>query len=207
VTPGSPRRRGSRRGRRRVVAAAAALAAAPALAGCVQTEGGSPVTAGCGTGADAYNPTLVVMAQSVPTAELIPCVELVPTGWSHGPVTLTNRGSRFVLGSDRDGPRALTVELAAACDVTGAVRVPSEQPGTVRYERLDRLDGGFSGARFYVYDGGCTTFHFDLVGRRQAQPVTEASLAVGFTTRDAVRESVLVQSGGAVSVDTLGKSG
>ena len=183
------------------------VVAAGLLAGCAPVDGPPVATAGCGNDTQAYNPTLVVMAQSVPTAALIPCIELVPTGWRHGDLLLSDTGASFVLSSDRDGPRALTVELTASCDTGEAVRVPSEHPDMTRFERLDGLEGGYRGVRHYVYDGGCTTFRFDLEGDRRAQPVTEASLAVGFTTSEAVVASFVAPSGGEVCVRTLAGSG
>src|SRR5215213_933401 len=46
---------------------------------------------------------LLLMAQSVPTASLVPCVELLPVGWTLGDVVVGNGSSRFTLTSDRGG--------------------------------------------------------------------------------------------------------
>ena len=83
---------------------------------------------------------LLLMAQSVPTAELVPCVEILPAGWTLGDVVVGNDRSRFTLTSDRGG--VLVAELTASCDLAGAVELTSEQPGARRYLRIERNAAG-----------------------------------------------------------------
>jgi hypothetical protein len=99
----------------------AVLAALPVgLTGCSLTPAGVGLDAACGHPEERTRPTLALMAQSVPTASLIPCVQLIPAGWTLEEITAESGRSTLVLNSDRDGSRALTVELTASCDTTGA---------------------------------------------------------------------------------------
>src|SRR5829696_1720248 len=81
---------------------------------------------------------LWLMAQSVPSASLIPCLQLVPVDWSVAEVAVNNGRSLLTLDHDRAGAAALVVRLTASCDPSGAAEVTSEQPGARRYLRVDR---------------------------------------------------------------------
>lgn len=199
---------GPARGRRRRSAVAGALLAL-SLAGC-GGEVDVGVDADCGDPARVDNPTLVLMAQAVPSATRIPCVRLVPASWRHGEVDVrTGRASfAFASGSvDSTDAEPLTVVLTATCDVSGATEVPTDEPGTRRYERLRQVVPAYVGDRFYVYEGGCTRLTFALSGTDRVQAVGEASLAVGLVDRDAVRAAVREQYDGRLDLDPPGSAG
>jgi hypothetical protein len=173
------------------------------LGGCgAQTDLG--VDADCVDTERAGNPVLVLMAQAVPSSTLIPCVNAVPASWRHGEVSVRTGRAQFAFASTSvESPDAvpLTVELTATCDVSGATEVPSDEPGTRRWERLESVAPAYVGERLYVYDGGCTTLRFALSGQDQVQAVGESSLAVGFVTRDSVRKQIHDRSEGRFSLD------
>ena len=125
---------------------------------------------------------LLLMAQSVPTASLVPCVELLPAGWTLGDVVVGNDRSRFTLTSDRGG--VLVAELTASCDLAGAVELTSEQPGARRYLRIERDAAGVATTRAYTFPGGCVTQRLVAPEASRQQLAGEASSALGFTTRD-----------------------
>jgi hypothetical protein len=173
------------------------------LSGCV-TEADVGVDADCVDTERAGNPVVVLMAQAVPSSSLIPCVSAVPASWRHGDVEVRTGLARFAFASasiDSPGSVPLTVELTRTCDVRGATEVPTDEPGTRRWERLRSVAPAYVGERFYVYDGGCTTLRFALSGQDQVQAVGEASLAVGFVTRDSVRAQVEERSDGRLRLD------
>lgn len=162
------------------------------------------VTADCDEGSGNVNPLLVLMAQSVPTAELVPCIAAVPSAWRRGPVDVRDGRSSFAfVPSSAEGPgeALLSVVLTERCDVAGATEVPSDQPGARRYERLRDVDRGYVGDRYYVYDGGCTTLVFELPGAGRAQQVGEASLAVDLVSRQALRDGVRERTDGRLQLD------
>jgi tRNA A-37 threonylcarbamoyl transferase component Bud32 len=142
---------------------------------------------------------LLLMAQSVPTASLVPCIENLPAGWSLDTVMVGNDRSRFTMTSDRGG--VLAVELAASCDLAGAVEQTSERSGTRRYLRLERDVAGVAMARTYTFPGGCVTQHLVAPAANQQQLANEVSFALGFTTRDALAAAVRRDSGGRLEFD------
>ena len=71
---------------------------------------------------------LWLQAQAVPSASLVPCVELLP-GWRILGANARNGWSGFTLDHDRAGNRAMVVQLTPACDPAGATQMPSQRPG------------------------------------------------------------------------------
>jgi tRNA A-37 threonylcarbamoyl transferase component Bud32 len=144
---------------------------------------------------------LWLMAQSVPSASLVPCVELMPVGWSAAGVAVNNGRSVITLDHDRAGTAAVLVELTASCDLARAVEVTSEQPGARRYLRIDRNAPGFSATRFYVFQGGCIAERFAAAAASGQQLITETSSAIGFTTREQLRQALSQRSDGRLQLD------
>jgi len=142
---------------------------------------------------------LLLMAQSVPTASLVPCVENLPAGWSLDTVVVANDRSRFTLTSDRGG--VLVAELTASCDLAGAVELTSERPGARRYLRLERNATGVVMTRAYTFPGGCVTQRLVAPAASRQQLASEASFALGFTTRDTLAAAVRRDFGGRLGLD------
>ena len=133
---------------------------------------------------------LMLEAQSVPSAQMLPCVEPLPLGWDVGPTDIADGGTVFALSSDIGGSEAVEVELTASCGVEGFVEVPTDEAGAKRYELVESVTGGFRGTRAYVFDGGCATLDFRFETEASAVLVNEASLAVGFVSRADVDQAV-----------------
>ena len=96
----------------------------------------------CGTG-----PTLILSAQAVPSAAMLPCIAALPPGWHAGGADIASGHAQFWLNSDLAGPGAITVTLTAACDTSDARQIPSGQPGMRRYEHLVSLAPQFTAFR------------------------------------------------------------
>jgi hypothetical protein len=111
----------------------------------------------CGTGH-----SMILSAQAVPSAARVPCVAALPSGWHTGGADIVSGRARFWLDSDQAGTHAVTVTLSATCDVSGAHQVPSDQPGTRRFERPLSLRPHFADLRFYTFPGGCVTYKFNF---------------------------------------------
>jgi tRNA A-37 threonylcarbamoyl transferase component Bud32/membrane-associated phospholipid phosphatase len=144
---------------------------------------------------------LWLMAQSVPSASLVPCVQLLPAGWSVAEVAVNNGRSLITLDHDRAGKAAVVVRLTASCDLTGATEVTSEQPGARRYLRIDRNVPGFFATRAYAFPGGCITAQISAPATSGQQLTTETSSAIGFTTRQELRRALSQRSGGRLELD------
>jgi hypothetical protein len=138
------------------------------------------------------------MAQSVRSAALVPCLRGIPAGWNFVELDVRQNRSHLTLASDRAGEHALEVTLAHTCDTRGAVRIPSDEPQTERYESVDRVSPDYAGTRSYVFDGGCVTYRFELHTRRPSVFLNEATLMVGFTTRAELREALARESHGVI---------
>jgi hypothetical protein len=186
--------------RRPLAALGVTAVAVVAIAGCtVNLESAeSPL---CLSQGRPGGPPMVLMAQSVPTASLIPCVSLVPAGWSVQSFLARNNRADFRLKSDIAGARAVDIVLIHRCDVRGATQVPTDQPGTTRWERILSLNTGYRGTRYYTFPGGCVRYEFSLKGPARAAPVNDVSLAVDFVTRGQVAAEVSRQSHGRLHLD------
>lgn len=190
--------------RRRLAAVVPALVL---LTGCTVQPDELGVSADCEVRDGGANPLLVLMAQAVPSAELVPCIAAVPSAWRRGPVEVRDGRAAFAfIPSSVDGPgdAVLSIVLTPRCDVSQATEVPSDEPDARRYERLRDVALGYTGERFYVYEGGCTTLEFRLPGQGRAQQVGEASLAVDFLPREQLDEAVQRRSDGRLELDADG---
>jgi membrane-associated phospholipid phosphatase/tRNA A-37 threonylcarbamoyl transferase component Bud32 len=141
------------------------------------------------------NHVTILMAQAVPSAELVPCIESVPSGWMFAGADVHSGSASFWFNSDRAGERAVTVTLTRSCDVAGVQEVPSDEAGALRYERPASLTPVFDEERTYTFDGGCAMYRFDF--REGASPnlafVMDAALT--FLQRSALVSSVQDGSG------------
>ena len=146
---------------------------------------------------------MVLIAQAVPTASQLPCVELKPAGWTVSGVFVRNGRVRFDLNSDRVGQRAVQVVLQQFCTLGEVTRVPSDHPGTRRYQEVISIEPGrrYRGAVHYLFPGGCVTYQLDFRSDEQARPLGEVSLALGFVSRDTLRQTIGEFTGGKVALD------
>jgi hypothetical protein len=188
-----------------------ALAVCLAAAGCVRpvsTELSPAREPACRYQGRQGTALVILMAQAVPTASQLPCVELLPAGWSVSDVFVRNGRVRFSLDSDRVGMHAVQVVLERFCSFGRVTRVPSDHQGTRRYQEVISIDPGrrYQGAVYYVFPGGCVTYRLDFRSDEQARPLGEVTLALGFVTRDALRQTVSDFTGGRVPLDPPGRA-
>jgi tRNA A-37 threonylcarbamoyl transferase component Bud32 len=133
----------------------------------------------CGTGH-----SIILAAQAVPSAALVPCAAALPAGWQVGfPADVVSGHATFWLDSDLAGGRAVTVTLSATCDLSGATQVSSDQPGTRRFDRLLSLHPQFAELRFYTFPGGCVTYRFNSAPGASGMLAGAVHGAVGFMPR------------------------
>lgn len=146
---------------------------------------------------------LVLMAQAVPTASQLPCVDLLPAGWRVSDIFVRNGRVRFSLDSDRVGTRAVQVVLERFCTFGRVTRVPTDHSGTRRYQQVISIEPGrrYQGNIYYLFVGGCVTYRLDFRGAEQARPLTEVSLALGFVSRDTLRRTISDFTDGKVPLD------
>jgi len=148
------------------------------------------------------NAALVLAAQSVPTAQWLPCVHSLPLGWNFEQFDARNGRTLVTLRStDRGGDYAVTVALERSCDVSGAGETASEQPDARRYDKMSPASSRYRGDRYYVFQGGCISYHFDFRGRAGADSAAAVSAGVGFISRTRLADAVDQRSDGRVPLD------
>jgi hypothetical protein len=182
--------------------AALLLTTSACLSVNVKSDGDLGLAPSCAPAPRSFDRTIILIAQSVPTASSLPCIRgPLPQGWALSDLEIKRGSARFWLALDREGDKALLVQLAGSCDVSGATQVASEQTGMRQYERVSRLQGGYGGTRYYVYPGGCTTYEFDLRGESRAQPLAAIAQTLSFISRDTLRQQVRDRSDGRLELD------
>ena len=132
----------------------------------------------CGT-----SHAMILAAQAVPSAAQLPCVSALPSGWRIGGADIASGHSIFWLDSDQAGPRAVTVTLSAACDVSGTQPEPSDQPGTQRFDSPPTVGTRFTGLRIYTFPGGCASYRFDFAPGASPLLATAVDTAVALIRR------------------------
>jgi tRNA A-37 threonylcarbamoyl transferase component Bud32/membrane-associated phospholipid phosphatase len=144
---------------------------------------------------------LWLMAQAVPTAAAVPCVQLDPAGWSLNDVKAGAGFASIVFDIVQPFQEAaVTVDLLPSCDLAGATEISSEQPAARRYIRIDRSASPTRVTRVYTFEGGCISERFvsDLSPERLA---SDASSTFGFVTRSQLARDLSRRSAGRLQLD------
>jgi hypothetical protein len=187
----------------RAAAAAPLLALVVGISGCASDNSASSRLPTCVEG-DVAN-GVILMAQSVPSATWVPCLRTnLPLGWSFVHLEARNGSSRFWLDSNRDGDKAIEVLFEKSCDTAGATEIPSDRAGLQRFERVRLTTPRYEGERYYVFDGGCITFVFHLIGDSRGEPLALATQSIGAISRADLIALVHDESDGRLSLDPAG---
>jgi hypothetical protein len=144
---------------------------------------------------------LWLMAQSVPSASLVPCVRRQLPGWKVADVAVNNGRSVFTLDHDRAGKRAVVVRLAGGCDTASAVETPSPAPEVRRYQRIGQATSVFEVTWYDRFPGGCLTYRLRSTKDLEGSFAVELPVLLGFVTRDTLREALSQRSDGRLRLD------
>jgi membrane-associated phospholipid phosphatase/tRNA A-37 threonylcarbamoyl transferase component Bud32 len=143
---------------------------------------------------------LWLQAQAVPSASLVPCVELLP-GWRMLGANARNGWSGFTLDHDRAGDHAVVVQLTPACDPAGATQMPSQRPGVRHFEQTERTTDRFMATWYDQFPGGCVTSRLRSTTDIEGTFATQAPLVLGFTTRQALQQALEERSNRRLHLD------
>jgi membrane-associated phospholipid phosphatase/tRNA A-37 threonylcarbamoyl transferase component Bud32 len=146
---------------------------------------------------------LWLQAQAVPSASLVPCVELLP-GWRMLGANARNGWSGFTLDHDQAGSSAVVVRLTPACDPAGATQMPSQRPGVRHYEQTERRADRFAATWYDQFPGGCVTYRLRSTTDIEGKFATQAPLVLGYTTRQALQQALAQRSNGQLHLDPAG---
>lgn len=134
---------------------------------------------------------MVLVAQSVPSATLLPCVATMPAGFELDDVHVRRGETTFSLDSDVAGKRAVEVRLAprGECGRRGARQMPTDEPGT---ERFDRAEPGepLRSVRTYTFRGGCVTYTYAFEPAGTGAQLAAAEQALAFQPRASLVRAV-----------------
>lgn len=104
---------------------------------------------------------LAIVAQSVPGADYVPCLEELPPGWQAASFEVDDDGARLELRSDR-ATRPLELTFSGDCRRGGSTPIEPRAVGVRSYLRVDSISPRYAGRFFDVFAGGCVVTSFDL---------------------------------------------
>jgi hypothetical protein len=157
--------------------AAAALVASPA---CAPSANEQPL---CG-----HLSPLTLMAESVRSAVLVPCVSSLPAGWSFASFAADERHATFALEPDAAGTGLAEVALTRSCETEGLRRVPSDRSGVDEYASTSHDAGA---TWMFVFDGGCVRLHVPSTSSSTSSSIRPSDVhdAIAFVPADALGPS------------------
>jgi len=140
---------------------------------------------------------MILIAQSVPSATLVPCIAALPAGWELERTAIRRDRATFWFDSDVAGKHAAeaTLRPTGECDVSDATSVPTDVAGAERYERPNRLLPRLETTRTYVVDGGCVTYPLSFDTPATSALLFEADQILSFQDRQSLVEEVDHQTG------------
>jgi hypothetical protein len=116
-------------------------------------------------------------------------------------VAVNDGRSIITLDHDRAGVGVVEARLTAACDTTGAVETPAAEPGAHAYKRIEQASGRYSATWYDRFPGGCVTYRLHSRSDLHGGFASEVSLVLGFTSRQALRQTLHERSGGRLQLD------
>lgn len=134
--------------------------------------------------------SVIIVAQSVPTASYVPCLGPMPPGWSVTTVEVNQDHSVIMLDSELAGQEAAVLRLDEDCPVVGAASLSTDSNRLARRHVIDRTSSSFRATTYYRFVGGCVTLAFDFdrgVSAAQAEALEDALVLI---TRDEFNEDI-----------------
>jgi hypothetical protein len=120
------------------------------------------------------NRTMILMAQAVPSATRLPCVQSLPLGWSLSAATIVRGRANFelmVTGGDGD-PGSIRLQLG-----------PSAPAVDMTLTRTCPTTGGDPGTTIMRVEGGCVTYRSSLPAGLEPVPSFEPDGGLSFVPR------------------------
>jgi hypothetical protein len=105
--------------------------------------------------------SLILVAQSLPTAELLPCFATLPPGWDVATVAIDDEGTTIRLDHDRAGPGAAILHFTTGCGPDRAILSDDHRRATGLVTGSSSTDAGPPLGRF-GFDEGCVELRDEL---------------------------------------------
>jgi hypothetical protein len=161
------------------------------LTGCSRLIEQRSVRMYCESPTGSIESAVVLMAQAVPSAALVPCVNVYPAGWTLGTFDAKSGLVVITFDSDRGGAGALSVTFEAACTPEGTT-LPSDEVGAPNLKQKDHqpLGSRYRATRYYSFPGGCMLYTFDFPPGSATTLTTDAAQMVHLTQRSAIEDDL-----------------
>jgi hypothetical protein len=126
----------------------------------------------------------ILMAESVPTASLVPCVDALPAGWTYHTFEADESAAAFSL-EQQDGDGQLEVQLLSSCQATGERVALGGFPTVQQYRSVE--DGGALVVWTSTFPGGCVREQLSFPAPPTALDVDRIHRAISFLPRDSLQ--------------------
>ena len=134
---------------------------------------------------------LVLEAQSVPSASLLPCLNEIPPNWTVTEFRIRDGETAIALTSHSETGGLARAVLTEDCNTSDAIEEFSGIEGTRLFVDIETpVDDSLIGTDYYMFAGGCVTYSFELHGEGKGAAFAQARNALGFTPRSAIVEGL-----------------
>ncbi len=146
-------------------------------------------------------PPTVLMAESVRTASLIPCVRALPAGWRFETFEAHDGEATFSLDTPTGGDGAITVTLHRRCAPVGALAASTAQGARLTEDVRSR--DPYVARWTYAFDGGCALVDLSFVpGAPVAGLLRDLRGGLSFLPREEIARTLEQRSGGRLDPAT-----
>ena len=132
----------------------------------------------------------LIVAQSVPTAEIVPCIGELPEGWTVASTSVDQDRTVVRFDSDRAGEGAAVLRFDDTCDPGAAVPVPSDDTRVRRYEEVVQLEPALQASWYAVVQGGCWWWEFDFREGASTTLAVRVDDAIQWISREELNENI-----------------
>ena len=135
-----------------------------------------------------------LMAESVMTAELIPCVRFLPVGWEFGAFEADEDSAMFLLEARSGDEGSVEVELLPGCVRPNAGRsVTSDEAGAALTREISSRTP-YRATWTYEFTGGCTRYRIVLTPEPgSTDNLGQLRRSLSFLTRGELAENLAEQ--------------
>jgi hypothetical protein len=134
---------------------------------------------------------LVLEAQSVPSAHLLPCLNEIPPNWTVTEFRIRDGETAIALTSHSEAGGLARAVLTEDCDTSDATEEFSGIDGARLFvDFAAPVDDALIGAHYYRFAGGCVTYSFELRGEGKGALYAQATNALDFTPRSSIVEGL-----------------
>ncbi|HSL10834.1 MAG TPA: hypothetical protein VLA82_05925 [Actinomycetota bacterium] len=128
-------------------------------------------------------PATRLLAQSVRSASLVPCVTELPAGWAFDGFAAADTGATFALVGPDEPASTAAVTFADACPDARGRPLRSDEDGTELLEEV-RGRSPYAATWTYRFDGGCARVDVELAAGTGVDEVTrDLARAMSFVPR------------------------